>query len=276
MDQIKIDKNDLPRYLEIFKRELQNNSDSRNTVKTYSTYLSKFLDYSCRLRDVEPMERIALFINSCKSPQTRSQAYSAIKLFYRYVLKKKMDYSIKHRKKKDLFPDVWSKQDILQLLDNIKNIKHRVMLAMLYGSGLRVSEVVKLRIKDLNIQQKMLRVDKAKGHKSRLTLLSEKLIDPLNEMIRNRDSNDFIFITQSGKPYSPRTVQEIFYKAALRAGIKKRGSCHTLRHSFATHLMENGVNVKSIQKMLGHKKVDTTMIYVHVASLKDTGISSPL
>lgn len=276
MNEITIDRHQTKGILKNYSRELRNNSYARTTVRIYTSYLSHFFDHSFSHFVRDPVERISSFIDGFDSPASRSQAFSSLKLFYKYILKKPIPYSIKHRKKKNSYPDVWSKSDILLLFRHIRNPKHRLMLSMLYGSGLRVSEVVKLRVGDVNLEKKLLRIRESKGHKSRVTVISPTLCKPLSELVKQGNSNDYLFLSIHQSPYSIRTVQQIFYQAALRAGIKKNGSCHTLRHSFATHLMEKGVNVKSIQQLLGHKNVDTTMIYIHVMTLDESHIESPL
>jgi len=276
MQEITIAKSQIKGILEDYSRELKNNSYARTTIRIYKSYLSHFFEFSLSHNSLNPIEKISYFIDRFDSPVCRSQAFSCIKLFYKYILGKPIPYSIKHRKKKNSYPDVWSKEDILKLFQHIKNPKHRLMLSMLYGSGLRVSEVVKIRIGDVDLEKNLLRIRESKGHKSRVTVISQTLCKPLAELKVQGNNNDFLFLSKHSKPYSVRTIQQIFYQAALRAGIKKNGSCHTLRHSFATHLMEKGVNVKSIQQMLGHKNVETTMIYIHVMTLDESNIDSPL
>lgn len=276
MKEITIARSQIKGIIEDYTRELRNNSYAKTTVRIYKSYLMNFFEYSLSHYNLDPVDRISYFIDRFESPVCRSQAFSSLKLFYKYILKKPIPYSIKHRKKKNLYPDVWSKEDILCLFQHIRNQKHRLMLSMLYGSGLRVSEVVKIRIGDVDLEKKLLRIRESKGHKSRVTVISESLCPLLADLKKRGDNNDFLFVSAHLKPYSVRTIQQIFYQAALRAGIKKNGSCHTLRHSFATHLMEKGVNVKSIQQMLGHKNIDTTMIYIHVMTLDESNIDSPL
>lgn len=276
MKDITIAKSQIKGIIEDYSRELKNNSYAKTTVRIYRSYLINFFEFSLSHNIYDPVDRISNFIDCYDSPVCRSQAFSSLKLFYKYILKKPIPYSIKHRKKKNSYPDVWSKEDILLLFQHIKNPKHRLMLSMLYGSGLRVSEVVKIRIGDIDLDKRLLRIRESKGHKSRVTVISQTLCKPLSKLKDQGDINDFLFLSAHLKPYSVRTIQQIFYQAALRAGIKKNGSCHTLRHSFATHLMEKGVNVKSIQQMLGHKNVDTTMIYIHVMTLDESNIDSPL
>jgi integrase/recombinase XerD len=147
---------------------------------------------------------------------------------------------------------------------------------MLYGSGLRLSEVVKIRVQDVNLEAKTLRVIDSKAHKDRITILSGQVIYGLKKMLHDRMHNSPVFLTQSGKKYTKRTVQLIFKKALLKSGIGKKATCHTLRHSFATHLIDNGVDIRNIKTLLGHTSVKTTMIYLHLTDPLFKTIQSPL
>lgn len=150
------------------------------------------------------------------------------------------------------------------------------MLSMLYGSGLRVSELVSLKIRDVNLEQFLLIINHGKGNKMRQTVISKSLYNPLLELMKDRGKDEYLFVSNKNSPYTKRTIQQIFYKAAEKAKLNKRGSCHTLRHSFATHLMEKGTNIKTLQRLLGHKSADTTMVYVHILALQDQKVESPL
>jgi len=150
------------------------------------------------------------------------------------------------------------------------------MIGLIYAAGLRVSEVVKLKIKDLDFDSLRIYIRQGKGKKDRITLLSEKLVEPLNRTIIGRKAGEYVFLTLHNRKYTIRTVQTIFNNALKRSNVQKHASCHTLRHSFATHLLEHGANIKSIKDLLGHRSVKTTMIYVHVAEKLTSRIKSPL
>jgi len=195
--EIKISRDEIPTFLKYYCREMTNNSYSLTTIKIYKKYLERFIQFSFTKGIIDPAERIAEYIDLFHSPQTRSQAFSAVKLFYRLVLKKELPYKITHRKKKNLFPDVWSKADIMCLLDRIENPKHKLMISMLYGSGLRVSEVVKIKIKDLNLEKCLLTVGDSKGFKSRKTVISDTLIESLIITINGRSGEEFLFLSES-------------------------------------------------------------------------------
>ena len=261
---------------ERFLSELKLRDYSRQTVKSYSSYINKFLLFAADHSEVNPNDRVFLFLKIFESPEASYQAYASIKLFYKLVLNKECPYILKGVRKKKRLPVVISHSDILKLLSCVQNQKHRLMLCFLYGSGLRVSEVVKIRIQDLDICHKKLIVHQGKGKKDRITILSEKLIPQIQELMKNKIGSDYLFLSRMNKPYSARTVQTIFTKALKNAHIPVCTGCHSLRHSFATHLMEGGTNVKSIKMLLGHKSIKTTMKYVHVADMLNQDISSPL
>ncbi|MBN1412288.1 MAG: tyrosine-type recombinase/integrase [Spirochaetales bacterium] len=173
-------------------------------------------------------------------------------------------------------PQTLSRQEILSILDTIPNKKHKLMMSFLYGSGLRLSEVINIRVQDINPIANTLRVNNSKAHKDRITIISDHILKDLLELIKDRKANSLVFETISGNKYSKRTVQLIFKKALLKSGIKKKATCHTLRHSFATHLVDNGVDIRNIKTLLGHKSVNTTMIYLHLTDPVFKNIKSPL
>lgn len=266
----------MKQYLDSYIREMKNRNYSANTIRLYSGCLAQFLDYSEKNR-IEPSRRIALFLEKEKNTaEQRRLAWSAIKLFYRLVLKKECPYSLDKVRGRKRLPDILTNEEIHILLDSISNPTHRAMISMLYGSGLRVSEVCVIQVGDLDFAHLMLKIRNSKGHKDRMTLLSDKLTDGLKTIISGRSAADFVFLTQTGKKYSIRTVQKIFSSALSRSGLQKRSTCHTLRHSFATHLVEDGVDIKTVKSLLGHKSIKTTMVYVKLADPVSRQITSPL
>jgi len=255
---------------------MKNRNYAANTIRLYSGSLNEFLEFSAKNR-IEPSQRIALFLeNEKNTAEQRRLAWSAIKLFYRLVLKKECPYCLDKVRGRKRLPDILTNEEIHILLESITNPTHRAMISMLYGSGLRVSEVCAIRVCDLDFTHFMLKIRDSKGHKDRLTLLSGKLEYPLKKIITGRSAADFVFLTQRGKRYSIRTVQKIFSNALSRSGLQKRSTCHTLRHSFATHLVEEGVDIKTVKNLLGHKSIKTTMVYVKLADPESRKIASPL
>jgi len=263
-------------YLIEFKREMKNRNYARNTVRTYSAHIGHFLIFS-RESDYEPYKRITVFLEEVVStPEQRRLAWSAIKLFYEIVLKKECPYKLDRVKSRKRLPDILTKDEILEILNCISNDKHRLIITFLYASGLRVSEVVNLKIKDLNFSNLSLKIRNTKGNKDRFTLLSAKSIEEINKQIKDRDGNEYIFLTLYNKKYTIRTVQMIFSNALKKSNLQKKPTCHTLRHCFATHLVESGTDIKSVKTLLGHKSVKTTMVYVNLADPVSKRIMSPL
>ncbi|WP_319475468.1 tyrosine-type recombinase/integrase [Marispirochaeta aestuarii] len=161
-------------------------------------------------------------------------------------------------------------------MNAIPNPKHRAMIAMMYGSGLRVSEVVSLKVGDINLSRNRIHVCQSKNLKDRITVLSSLLTDYLKLITENRQPKEFLFLTQSGKKYSSRTLQTIFKRALSVSGVPFAATCHTLRHSFATSLLENGVDIRVIQAQLGHSNIKTTMLYTQITSVIEDSLHFPL
>jgi site-specific recombinase XerD len=180
-----------------------------------------------------------------------------------------------HKDKK--LPRVLSKTEVLTLFEKTPNLKHRLLLMPTYSSGLRVSEVVRLKKGDIDTERKMVFIKEGKGRKDRYTILSTKVVTLLSEYLLKYDIKGWLFPGQpADKPLSTRSAQKIFYEGLEKAGIEKEASIHTLRHSFATHLVESDTNLGSIQKLLGHKSLRTTMRYIHGAKKDALAVVSPL
>ena len=150
------------------------------------------------------------------------------------------------------------------------------MIAVAYGAGLRVSEIVRLKVADVDLKELTLMVRQGKGKKDRLTVLSKKIIEELVELMSGKENNDYIFESERGGRLTEATAQKVFYTALKKADIKKPASFHSLRHSFATHLLENGVDVRYVQELLGHANIRTTQIYTKVTNPQLKNIKSPL
>ena len=215
-------------------------------------------------------------------------AISAINFFYKCI--KNIDIGEKRRPKKDKrLPVVLSKEEIMDILNMEKNPKHKLLLMLVYSSGLRVSEVVMLKKEDLDLNRQIVFIKLGKGRKDRVTMLSEKASQYLKDYYNIYKSNKWIFPGQRAAPgqcaapgqradrhLSIRSAQYIFDKALKNAGIIKKASIHSLRHSFATHLLENGTDIRYIQNLLGHENIRTTERYTHVARGNVLKIKSPL
>jgi len=212
----------------------------------------------------------------CSETQVHT-AVNAIKFYYEQVLGRDKElYDLPRPKKAFTLPDILAEEEIVELIHAIPNIKHRSMIMIAYSAGLRVSEIVKLRITDIDSKRMMIHLRAAKGKKDRMVTLSKKILAVLREYFLLYKPRIYLFEGQNGGEYSVRSVQKIVQDAKIRAGITKKGGVHSLRHSYATHLLEAGTDIRIIQELLGHNSIKTTMLYTHVANKIMSKIESPL
>jgi len=229
--------------------------------------------------DPEIREYLHHLIQEKKASQSGiSQAYSALKFFYETTLKRDWNgLRIPRVQMKRKLPVVLSLQEIQAIFAATANLKHRALLMTIYSAGLRVSEVVHLKVSDLDSQRMVIRVQQGKGEKDRYTLLAQRTLEVLREYWREYRPQGWLFPGKpETEPLSVSAVQRVFEKVLHQAGIKKPATVHTLRHSFATHMLENGVNIRVLQELLGHADVKTTEIYTHVMSRDVRSLCSPL
>ncbi len=256
--------------------------DFLNTHKTNTEYQKSLLSPKGKRTpqdvtkdDIRAYQAFLVYDKTLK-PSTVNLIISALKFFYEDVLKKDILQDIKRPKKEEKLPVVLSKEEVRNMLQNTKNKKHKLLIEILYGSGLRVSEAVNLRKNDLNLNEKINIIRGGKGKKDRRIILSEKLRKRLSAYLKKRkDDNPFIFHYKENH-ISTRQAQRIVKNAALRAGIKKKVFSHALRASFATHLINSGVDIRDVQVLLGHKRISTTQIYTEVSTERLNVIKSPL
>ena len=202
---------------------------------------------------------------------------ASIDKFYKSLYNRKLD--IKHlypSRKSHSLPNYLTKEEVRKLIAKVENIKHRCIIKLLYGSGLRLSELLHLKVSDIDSKSMIIHIRKSKGNKDRVVMLSNSLLQELRIYFKKHKPNDFLFEGQTGGIYSAKSVQMIVKKAASKAGIKKQVTPHTLRHSFATHLLESGTDVRFIQELLGHNSIKTTEIYTHITNISKSKIKSPL
>lgn len=211
-----------------------------------------------------------------QSPASVNLAISAIRFFYIEVLNQDIFKGIKHPKSEKKLPVVLTKDEIRKMLEATKNKKHRLLIELLYSTGLRVSEAVNLRIKDLHLEEKIAFVKYGKGKKERFVKLSNRFIVHLNSYLKKRKNKNPYLFSYKGIPLSTRQAQRIVKKAALEAQITKKVFCHALRSSFATHLLDSGVDIRVIQELLGHSNLATTQRYTKVSKERLMEVKSPL
>jgi len=268
---------------EAFYQQMRLKRYSDNTQRTYASVLGKFLSYWGNTQPEEISEQqireyMVFLVDKvqCSSAYQR-QLINALKLFYQAVVNKPLsDMAVTAPRRKKVLPVVLSEEEIISLLSQVSNVKHKAMLFCIYSAGLRRNEVLALKVGDIDSQRDCIMVRAAKGNKDRVTLLSKKCLLLLREYYRTYKPKNYLFEGASGGKYSSTSLRKIFYRALVSSGIQKKASLHTLRHSFATHLLERGTDLRYIQALLGHSSSKTTEIYTHITTKGFTGISSPL
>jgi len=266
--------------LKKLKTELQIRGFSEKTIKAYIFHNQRFLDFIKK----EPNEiseddvksyMAFLMAEKKQKPSSVNLVLSSLKFMYREIIKKRIFDNIKSPKNEKKLPTVLTRDEIERMIKAIKNPKHRLLIEFMYSSGLRVSECVSIKIQDLNLQEKMGLITAGKGKKDRNIILSRKLVSDLTDYLTNRsDDNPYIFPVKD-KHMSVRQAQKIVHDAAKKAGIQKRVFCHALRSSFATHLLENGTDIRIIQELLGHSNIQTTERYTKVSKDQLKKVTSP-
>jgi integrase/recombinase XerD len=267
------------RLLKSAKDEMRLRNYSPRTIKTYLDYLEEYFTHQGWTNSASEETIKKFLINKLDqgySSQTVNLYLNAIKFFFHEVQKRHFIRNIRFAKKTKRIPVVLSKTEIMIILKNIRNLKHQLIIALTYGSGLRVSEVVNLRVKNIDFNAKIIHIEEAKGHKERLTVLPERLLVHIKKLVYGKKPWDFIFESERGGKLSTRTPQHVFKKALKRSGIPKQATFHSLRHSFASHLLEAGTDIRCIQEMLGHSDVRTTQIYTHISAANIRNVRSPL
>ncbi len=262
------------------ERELRIRNYSRRTIESYVYYneeLLRFCEKNPRDVSTEDIKNYLDFLAQGRSASTVSVAYNAIHFYYGEIWKRSFFLNIKQPKKNKYLPVVLSKEEVKRMIELTANPKHNCIISLLYGTGVRVSELTHIKMRDIDLDRKMLRVFQGKGKKDRFVMLPEKLLAILTTQAKLKQAGDFLFTNGRGDSrLTETTIQKIVSQAAERAGIKKNVSPHTLRHSFATHLLENGTDIRYIQELLGHAKLQTTQIYTHVAQNDLGRLKSPL
>lgn len=198
-------------------------------------------------------------------------------LFYQILQSDQVKLSLPKRKKETRLPQVYSKQELEKIFLHARHLRNRLLLMTAYSAGLRVAELVSLKLTDIDSQRMMIRVDQGKGNKDRYTLLSNRLLDDLRLYWKVYRPKYWLFPKkESSKHLTTDTAQKAYYKAVRLSGLKRKGGIHCLRHSFATHLLESGANIKQIQMLLGHSSIKTSMRYLHLTQKNLAAVQSPL
>lgn len=271
---------DIARY----KRWMEANRYPNTTVQTYVSMMIKFLKFVCP-REAEECtgDDLIKFIDEYILPKGLSQSFqnqmiSSVKKFYTHIYKMAIDpVKISRPRPRHKLPNVLGKDEIKKMLRSLPNEKHRVMLSLIYGCGLRRSELINLVPVDIERNRNLLRIRQAKGFKDRVVPISVKTIEMVDAYMDHFKPQKYLFEGQwPGGPYSVSSLEKVLKNACTRAGIRKPVTLHWLRHSYATHLLESGTDLRYIQELLGHQSSKTTEIYTHVTTKGIQNIRSPL
>lgn len=256
---------------------------STNTVRTYIAAFEAFINYYENLSPIEITEEqikeylLYLIEKKQVSESYQNVAINAIKFYYEQVLGGlRKFYQIDRPFKPHKLPSVLSTEEVQRIIGTIENLKHKCIILTIYSAGLRISELVNLKVADIDSKRMLIHVKGAKGKKDRYTLLSEKLLICLRQYFKEYKPRDYLFEGQTGEEYATRNIQILFKTACRKARITKDVTVHTLRHSFATHLLENGTDLRYIQSLLGHESSKTTEIYTHITTKGMENVKSPL
>ena len=210
------------------------------------------------------------------SSSFQNQVVNAVKLYFSAIQHKKIDVELIHRTRREkVLPNVLSKEEVKAILDAPYNLKHRAMLAMIYSCGLRRGELLSLTKFDIDSKRMVVIIRMAKGKKDRIVPLSPKILNLLRDYYKSYNPKEFLFEGQSGGKYSEKSLENVFKQSLFKARNKKPVTLHWLRHSYATHLLESGTDLRYIQDLLGHKSSKTTEIYTHVSTKNIQNIRSP-
>lgn len=271
------------RLHDAMKRDMELRNLSERTQDTYRACMRNFVRHFGRSPDRMGEKEIRTYLHYLTkekraSQSTVSQSYSALKFFYTMTLKRDWGpYKIPRGKKTKRLPVVLSMEEVKTVLSAVPNLKHKTILTVIYSGGLRISEAVRLKATDIDSERMTIRVRQGKGKKDRYTLLAQRTLELLRVYWKHCHPKDWLFPGETASvPLSVSTVQKALRDTILRTGMRKRCSVHTLRHSFATHLLEGGTDLFYIQQLLGHASPRTTTIYLHLSRKDLSLITNPL
>jgi site-specific recombinase XerD len=269
--------------LELLKKKLELRKYSESAKKMYTAYFAQFLHFHSNKQPIDITEEeirdylLKTVTKNNYSYSTQNQIVNAIKFYYEQVLGlEKKTYWIERPKKEKRLPTVLSREEIVKLIVATNNLKHQVIIGILYSAGLRRGELINLRVRDIDFDRKQLWVRGGKGKKDRQTLLSSRIVIAINRYIKEYKPQYWLIEGMKGKRYTGASIGALVRQNAKRAGILKHVTPHTLRHSFATHMLEQGTDSRYIQQLLGHERLETTAIYEQVSQKRLLELKSPL
>jgi len=264
----------------IVRREMTLRNYSPRTIEAYLGVAKDAYQYFKKpLRELDNEDlRNYLFQKQQKgaSSQTIALYANALNFIYRSIYHFDSFQKINHPKKSKKLPVVLSRDELERLFAKARNPKHKLLLQTAYGAGLRVGEVVRLKVKDVDLDQLTITVRQGKGRKDRVTVLPGRIVLPLRDLLDGKKGNDFVFESERGGRLTESSAQKMFYACLEKAGVQRSATFHSLRHSFATHLLENGTDVRYVQELLGHANIQTTQLYTKVTNPMLKQIQSPL
>ncbi len=263
-------------FLKRLETEIKIYKLSPYTIRNYLDFNRKLLEHANKSPEQIEQQDVKYFLADKMTERASSSNIvflASVKFAYINLLGKDPTSGVKRPKSEKKIPSVLTKEEVIKLIDASSTRKSRLIMQMLYSSGLRVSELVKLKPADLDLNENTGWVRSGKGKKDRMIILSKKLSNKLKKYLEKR--KDWIYVFSEKKPLTTRNIQKIIQKATIKAGINKHVHPHTLRHSYATHLLENGIDIRKIQLLLGHSSLTTTERYTHVSSTELKKVSSP-
>lgn len=266
--------------IEKLKQEMQISGYSPKTIESYTQNVRKIHNYFNKpLNKISENEFkcfLASFAKKNYSPYTLNLYHAAFKYVVKKVYKKPFAFRFPYAKRHKKLPIILSRKEIKKIINSITNSKHKLLISLSYGAGLRASEVINLKVKDIDLNELIIHLKSVKGNKDRITIFPNSLKNDIQNLIAGKSANLYVFESERGGKLSTRTAQAIFRKTLKKAKVAKPATFHSLRHSFATHLLENGVDVRYIQELLGHANIRTTQVYTKVTNPKLKNIKSPL
>jgi len=275
-------KTEVMEKLSSFKRWMAQKRYSPNTIKTYESMLLMFFGFhhTKTLAEITKSDLVdyntRYILENGFSYTYQNQTINALKLFYTHEgMDISMADTLERPKKQHKLPEVLSILEIKEILASISNLKHKTLLSILYACGLRIGETLNIKVKDLNLERGFTHIKSGKGHKDRYVPIPKKMCTLLTNYIEAHKPSYYLFEGAKGGKYSPVSARQILKRSLNKIGIHKPITLHTLRHSHATHLLENGTDIRYIQELLGHNSPKTTMIYTHVSSTSLDRIKNP-
>ena len=254
---------------------------SPSTVSTYLSCLTHFFNFH-KTKNPETLSKqdilyyLEFLVKKGYSKSSQNQYINSIKFYYEKFLEREKQYYFIDRPLKDKkLPIVLSKEEVQSLFNQVYNLKHKTILVLIYSCGLRISELINLKINDIDTQRMLIQIRNSKGNKDRQVQLAEQIHQLIKRYNNEYNPKQFLFNGLNSFQYSTASIQKIIKRAAIKADIRKNVTPHTLRHSFATHLLEDGIDIRYIQTILGHSNIQTTQIYTHVSSRHLKNIKNP-